>query len=61
MKKITVTFSRKEQKQICNMAKALGLTRSILVHKALTRYAKDKRGAKGKHKTDLFKEKTLWK
>ena len=43
MKKVTFILTLKERANLSNHAKALGMSRSTLIHKALRRYCKDHR------------------
>jgi hypothetical protein len=60
MKRLIVTLSLDEKRALSCQAKALGLSRSTLMLKALTRYLKDQTRAKIVRKQSI-KRKKSWK
>lgn len=60
MKKLIVTLSLDEKRTVTHQAKTLGLSRSTLMLKALTRYLKDHARAKTVRKQSI-KRKNPWK
>lgn len=60
MKRLIVTLSLDEKRALLRQAKALGLSRSTLMLKALTRYLKDHTRAKTVRKQSIKRRKS-WK
>lgn len=60
MKRLIVTLCLDEKRALTHQAKTLGLSRSTLMLKALTRYLKDHARAKTVRKNS-FQRKKLWK
>lgn len=60
MKKLIVTLSLDEKRALSRQAKALGLSRSTLMQKALTRYLKDHAKTRTVCKQSI-KRRKLWK
>lgn len=60
MKKLIVTLSLDEKRALTRQAKTLGLSRSTLMLKALTRYLKDHARTRTLRKQS-FQRRKLWK
>lgn len=60
MKRLTLTLSLDEKRALSCQAKALGLSRSTLMLKALTRYLKNHTRTRALRKQS-FQRKKLWK